>query len=93
MRRTIERTQGVGLAAEDFSDFFRREYTRLARACLLLTGDASEAEDLAQDALARVYVRWDEVASMDSPEGYLFKTALNLNRRGSDASPFEPVTR
>ena len=81
MRRTIERTKGAALAGEDFSDFFRREYRRLARACLLLTGDASEAEDLAQDALARVYMRWDEVGAMDAPEGYLYTTALNLNRK------------
>ena len=28
-----------------------------------------------------MYARWDEIASMDSPEGYLFRTALNLNRK------------
>ena len=68
-------------AREDFGEFFGREYARLARACLLLTGSPAEAEDLAQDALARVYARWDEIGSMDSPEGYLFRTALNLNRK------------
>jgi RNA polymerase sigma-70 factor, ECF subfamily len=68
-------------AREDFAEFFSREYARLARACLLLTGNTAEAEDLTQDALARVYARWDEVGSMDSPEGYLFRTALNLNRK------------
>lgn len=66
---------------EGFDQFFAREYTRLARACLLLTGSRAEAEDLAQEALARVYEKWDEVASMDSPEGYLFRTALNLNHK------------
>jgi RNA polymerase sigma factor (sigma-70 family) len=71
----------VTSAHEDFGEFFGREYARLARACLLLTGSPAEAEDLAQDALARVYARWDEVGSMDSPEGYLFRTTLNLNRK------------
>lgn len=66
---------------EDFGAFFSREYTRLARACLLLTGSRTEAEDLAQDAFARVYERWTDVAAMESPEGYLFRTALNLNRK------------
>ena len=68
-------------AHEDFVEFFGREYERLARACLMLTGSPADAEDLAQDALARVYAHWDEVGSMDSPEGYLFRTALNLNRK------------
>jgi RNA polymerase sigma-70 factor (ECF subfamily) len=71
----------VTSAHEDFAEFFSREYSRLARACLLLTGNTAEAEDLTQDALARVYVRWGDVGSMDSPEGYLFRTALNLNRK------------
>jgi len=82
----------VTSARGDFAEFFSREYARLARACLLLTGNTAEAEDLTQDALARVYARWHEVGSMDSPEGYLFRTALNLNRQGSGGSRSGPVT-
>jgi RNA polymerase sigma factor (sigma-70 family) len=65
----------------EFESFFRREYVKLARACLLLTRDPAEAEELAQDALTRVYARWDQVRSMESPEGYLYRTALNLHRK------------
>jgi RNA polymerase sigma-70 factor (sigma-E family) len=78
MRQAALEVDPVG---QDFGEFFRREYRRLARACLLLTGDPTEAEDLAQDALARVFARWDQIASMDSPDGYLYRTALNLNRK------------
>ena len=78
---TMQGTPQVKLAHEDFSEFFRREYGRLARACLLLTGNPAEAEDLAQDALVRTYARWDDIRSMNSPEGYLYRTALNLNRK------------
>lgn len=63
-----------------FSDFFAERYARLVRACLLLTGSAAEGEDLAQEAMARVFERWDRVATMDDPEGYLYRTALNLHR-------------
>jgi RNA polymerase sigma-70 factor (ECF subfamily) len=63
-----------------FSVFFGERYARLARACLLLTGDATEGEDLAQEAMARVMERWDRVSTMDDPEGYLYRTALNLHR-------------
>jgi DNA-directed RNA polymerase specialized sigma24 family protein len=77
MRPTID----VRPATEDFGDFFRREYARLARARLLLTGSPTEAEELAQESLVRVYARWNDVGSMESPEGYLYRTALNLNRK------------
>jgi RNA polymerase sigma factor (sigma-70 family) len=63
-----------------FSDFFAERYGRLVRACLLLTGNAVEGEDLAQEAMARVLERWDRVSTMDDPEGYLCRTALNLQR-------------
>lgn len=63
-----------------FGDFFAERYARLARACLLLTGSAAEGEDLAQEAMARVLERWDRVSRMDDPEGYTYRTALNLHR-------------
>jgi RNA polymerase sigma-70 factor (ECF subfamily) len=65
----------------DFDGFYREQYGRLVRALLLLTGEPSEAEDLAQEALSRVFERWERVRTMDSPEGYLYRTALNLNRK------------
>lgn len=65
----------------EFEEVFRSEYLRLARALYLLTGDRGEAEELAQEAMARVYERWERVRTMDSPTGYLYRTALNLSRR------------
>jgi RNA polymerase sigma-70 factor, ECF subfamily len=64
-----------------FGDFFAKRYERLVRACLLLTGRATEGEDLAQEAMARVLERWDRVSKMDDPEGYLYRTALNVHRK------------
>jgi RNA polymerase sigma factor (sigma-70 family) len=63
-----------------FEEFFRASYQRLARAMLLLTGDRFEAEELAQDAFVRIYERWERVQDMESTEGYLFRTAMNLHR-------------
>jgi RNA polymerase sigma factor (sigma-70 family) len=79
--RRMRTLREVASADEDFVEFFGREYARLARACLLLTGSPTEAEELAQEALVRVYARWNNVGSMESPEGYLYRTALNLNRK------------
>jgi len=64
-----------------FSDFFAQRYERLVRACALLTGRADEGEDLAQEAMARVLERWERVSQMDDPEGYLYRTALNVHRK------------
>jgi RNA polymerase sigma-70 factor (ECF subfamily) len=63
-----------------FEDFFHAEHVRLARALYLLTGSAAEADELTQEAMVRVYERWDRVRQMDSPQGYLFRTAMNLHR-------------
>jgi RNA polymerase sigma factor (sigma-70 family) len=66
----------------DFEQFYRDVFTRLAQALFLLTRDPAEAEELAQEALARTFERWDRVGSMESPVGYAFRTALNLQRKG-----------
>ena len=63
-----------------FEEFFLAEHERLFQALYLLTGDRHEADDLAQEALLRAYERWDRVGAMDSPAGYVYRTALNLHR-------------
>jgi RNA polymerase sigma factor (sigma-70 family) len=71
----------VPIAALDFESFFRLEYPKLAKALVLLVGDAFEAEELAQETMTRLLERWDRVASMDSPVGYAYRTAMNLQRK------------
>ncbi len=71
---------GKSESGPDFREFFEAEYRRLAKALFLVMGDAFEADELAQEALVRVFERWDRVHLMDSPTGYLYRTALNLNR-------------
>lgn len=63
-----------------FEDFFVAHHERLFHALYLLTGDRHQADDLAQEALLRAYERWDRVGAMESPEGYVYRTALNLHR-------------
>jgi RNA polymerase sigma-70 factor (ECF subfamily) len=67
--------------ARDFESFFRTEYRSLWQALLLLVGDAFEAEEIAQEAMTRVLERWDRVGTMESPTGYAYRTALNLQRK------------
>jgi RNA polymerase sigma-70 factor, ECF subfamily len=65
----------------DFETFFDGEFPKLCRALVLLVGDAFEAEELAQEAMTRVLERWDRVREMESPTGYVYRTALNLQRK------------
>ncbi len=69
------------MKALDFESFFRAEYRSLSQALLLLVGDAFEAEEIAQETMTRVLERWDRVGKMDSPAGYAYRTALNLQRK------------
>jgi DNA-directed RNA polymerase specialized sigma24 family protein len=55
----------------EFDDYVRLRGVALVRLARLLTGDRGDGEDLAQDVLARAFVRWDKIVSTDSPEAYL----------------------
>ena len=63
-----------------FEDFFEANYEPLLRAMYLSTGDRHEAEDLAQDAMSRVYERWARLRGAEDPVGYAYRVALNLRR-------------
>jgi RNA polymerase sigma-70 factor (ECF subfamily) len=63
-----------------FDAFYEDEQERLFRALCVITGSRAEAEDLTQEAFTRVLERWDRVATMDEPVGYLHRTAMNLFR-------------
>lgn len=64
----------------DFGSFFEGEYERLLKLAHVLCRNRTEAEDLAQEAMVRVYERWDRVREADSPAAYLYRVAVNLRR-------------
>ena len=63
-----------------FEDFFSETHQRLFSGLCLMTGNRDEAEEIMQDAYLKVWERWDRVARMDDPVGFLFRTASNLFR-------------
>ena len=65
--------------ALSFEAFYMANERRLFRALYVLTGDRHEAEDLAQLAFCKVWERWDKVARLDDPVGYLFRIAFNAH--------------
>jgi RNA polymerase sigma factor (sigma-70 family) len=68
------------VAVRDFDGFFEEEYAPLLRLMFAMTGNLMEAEELAQEAMTRALERWDRVSAMASPPGYVYRTAVNLNR-------------
>jgi RNA polymerase sigma-70 factor, ECF subfamily len=68
---------GAAESVLDFDTFFATEYQRLFEVMYLLTRDRAEAEDLAQEAMARAYERWSGIRD---PNRYVYRTAFNLHR-------------
>ena len=70
---------GTGVAV-DFTAFFGAEYERLFQCLYLLCGNKADAEDLAQETMARAFERWDRVRAAETPTGYVFQIGFNLHR-------------
>ena len=70
----------MGWEDSQFPEFFMSQYGPLRRLGFLLTGDWSEGEELAQEALVRVWWRWALVRRKGSPEAYARKVLINRHR-------------
>jgi RNA polymerase sigma-70 factor (sigma-E family) len=70
------------MAGEDreFLDFFADEFWSLRRVGFLLTGDWGEAEELAQEAMARTFAAWSRVRGYDRPAAFARRVLLNRHR-------------
>jgi len=64
----------------DFEAFFREQHPGVFACFRLLSRDPADAEEIAQEAFLRVWQRWDRVAAMERPDGYLYRTAMNVWR-------------
>ena len=66
------------MAPADLEAFCTAEWPRLVGALSLYTGDADVAEELAQDAIAKLCRHWRRVRQMDAPAAWLHRVARNL---------------
>lgn len=62
----------------DFEAFCVGQNPRLIRMLTLFCGDAELARDLTQETLARTWVHWRKVRTMDRPDLWAKRVALNL---------------
>ena len=60
-----------------FREFVDARSRRLVRTAFLLTGDWYLAEDLVQETLAKLYIRWRRVTRRDDVDAYARKALVN----------------
>ncbi len=64
--------------ADDFDRFYSAAGRRIVRHAYALTGNIADAQEIAQEAFARAWQRWDSVRACDSPEAWVRRVATNL---------------
>jgi RNA polymerase sigma-70 factor (sigma-E family) len=77
-----EAAQEIFVAINDmeFSEFFASEYARLCWLGCALTGSPVQAEELAQEALVRLWWRWRLVGRPNDPASYARRVLVNRHR-------------
>jgi RNA polymerase sigma-70 factor (ECF subfamily) len=75
---------GVRADEAEFDAFYREAYPRLAGYAFTLFGDRNAAHDAAQEALSRLWARWDAVRE---PRAYAYLTVTNLAKGEWRARP------
>ncbi|MDJ0767790.1 MAG: SigE family RNA polymerase sigma factor [Ilumatobacter sp.] len=68
----------VAGADEGVVELYEAEYVGLARLAYLLVADRHRAEDLAHDAFAKLYEKWDDLDDHDKAPAWLRTTVTNL---------------
>ncbi|MEO5662268.1 MAG: SigE family RNA polymerase sigma factor [Nocardioides sp.] len=63
----------------DFSAYMAARQPALYRTAYLLAGDHASAEDLLQNAFAKLYLSWDKVRDREALDGYVRRIMVNEN--------------
>lgn len=70
----------MGDEDSELAAFCRDARPQLVGVLSLQVGSAAVAEELAQEALVRVWERWPRVRELDAPQGWVHRVGLNLAR-------------
>ncbi|WP_228387566.1 MULTISPECIES: SigE family RNA polymerase sigma factor [unclassified Nocardioides] len=77
---------GPGTRHAEFTQYLAARQQALLRTTYLLTGDPDQAEDVLQNALAKLYLSWDRVRDRGALDAYVRRIIVNENnslwRRG-----------
>ena len=64
-------------ADADFDAYARARWPRLVRTAVLLGATPTEAEDVAQEALTQVLVKWERVSAVEDRDAYVHRMLVN----------------
>src|SRR5687768_15225323 len=86
-----------GNSDQDFRTVFDRAFPLAERLARRITGDDIASEDIAAEALTRLYARWWRMANADHLDAWVLRVATNLaidyvRRRGSGRVAGENVS-
>lgn len=62
---------------DDIDTFLAARWSSLFRLACLLTGSPTEADDLLQESLVKVYLRWAKISRTQVPEAYVRRMMVN----------------
>jgi RNA polymerase sigma-70 factor, ECF subfamily len=65
----------------DFARWYESTADGLTRRVSAAVGDQLLGREAAAEAFARAYERWPRVSNMESPEGWVYRVAVNICRR------------
>ena len=65
----------------DFDSWYSATAPRLLASLTLVTGDPHAAADATAEAMARTLERWRRVRTMDAPEAWAYRVAVNVWKR------------
>jgi RNA polymerase sigma-70 factor (ECF subfamily) len=68
----------VGDRSESFEAFFAEQYESVFRGLSVAFRDPLLAEEAAQEAFTRAYVRWEHVHGMERPAGWVYVVAVRV---------------
>lgn len=83
LRAVPDTAEALRMVADEplsFDAFYGEHFDRIHTALFLVTHNRHEAEEIAQESFLRVLERWDHVSVLESPEGYDYRTAMNVFR-------------
>jgi RNA polymerase sigma-70 factor (sigma-E family) len=71
--------QDVAVPPAGFDGWVAQSWIGLHRFAYLVTRDRYAAEDLVQDALCKVYPRWDKLVAKGDPDAYIRRAIVNAH--------------
>jgi DNA-directed RNA polymerase specialized sigma24 family protein len=74
---------------EGFDDWYRENRPRVLATVALRCGSVDVAADATDEAFLQAFARWNRIADMQSPTGWVVTVALNVSRRRLRRRSFE----